>query len=96
MELPAHLRYAVDRALEGVALSELTQAVARLSERYRGETLDGTLHISGDLAAKAYLETRIPATYAAVRDAMAKLAELWGDAIEDRSATTSRSAEGET
>jgi ribosomal protein RSM22 (predicted rRNA methylase) len=41
--------------------------------------LDGTLHISGDLAAKAYLVTRLPATYGAVRDAMAKLAEFRPD-----------------
>ena len=79
MELPARLRRAVDQALEGVALAELTRAAARLSERYRGETLDGTLHISGELAAKAYLATRLPATYAAVRDAMAKLAEVRPD-----------------
>src|SRR5690242_11740537 len=79
MELPPRLRRAVDQALEGVALAELTQAAARLSERYRGEALDGTLHISNDLAAKAYLATRLPATYAAVRDAMAKLAELRPD-----------------
>jgi ribosomal protein RSM22 (predicted rRNA methylase) len=79
MELPAHLRHAVDQALEGVALAELTQAAARLSERYRSETLDGSLHIASDLAAKAYLATRLPATYAAVRDAMTKLAKLRPD-----------------
>jgi ribosomal protein RSM22 (predicted rRNA methylase) len=79
MELPARLRNAVDEALEGVTLTELTQAAARLSERYRGETLDGALHIPGDLAAKAYLATRLPATYAAVRDALAKLVELRPD-----------------
>jgi ribosomal protein RSM22 (predicted rRNA methylase) len=79
MELPARLRRAVDLALEGVALVELTRAAARLSERYRGETLDGALHISDDLAAKAYLATRLPATYAAVRDAMSKLIELRPD-----------------
>src|SRR5262245_63612039 len=79
MELPARLRRAVDQVLEGVDLAELTQAAARLSERYRAETSDGTFHISSDLAAKAYLVTRLPATYAAVRDAMAKLTELRPD-----------------
>lgn len=73
MELPARLRHAVDKALEGVALAELTAAAALLSERYRGERLDGALHLSSDIAAKAYLATRLPATYAAIRDAMAKL-----------------------
>jgi ribosomal protein RSM22 (predicted rRNA methylase) len=79
MELPPLLRRAVDQALEGVPLAELTRAASALSERYRGERRDGALHLSGDLAARAYLATRLPATYAAVRDAMAKLAELRPD-----------------
>jgi ribosomal protein RSM22 (predicted rRNA methylase) len=76
MELPARLRRAVDETLVGVGLAELTQASARLSERYRGEALDGALHLATDIAAKAYLATRLPATYAAIRDAMTKLAHL--------------------
>src|SRR5262245_6443943 len=79
MELPVLLRQAIDQALEGVPLADLARAAALLSERYRGETRDGALHISGDLAAKAYLATRLPATYAAVRDAMAKLSVMRPD-----------------
>lgn len=79
MELPLLLRQAVDKALEGVALADLTRAAAILSERYRGERLDGELHLPDDLAARAYLAVRLPATYAALRDAMAKLAELRPD-----------------
>jgi ribosomal protein RSM22 (predicted rRNA methylase) len=79
MELPALLRQAVDEALEGVALADLKHAAAVLSERYRGERLDGVLHLTDDLAARAYLAVRLPATYAALRDAMAKLAELRPD-----------------
>jgi ribosomal protein RSM22 (predicted rRNA methylase) len=75
MELPVLLRQAVDQALEGVALADLTRAAASLSERYRGETRDGRLHLSDDLTAKAYLATRLPATYAAIRAAMTELAE---------------------
>lgn len=75
MELPVLLRQAIDQALEGVALIDLTRAAAALSERYRGETRDGRLHLSDDLAARAYLATRLPATYAAVRAAMTELAE---------------------
>lgn len=75
MELPSLLRQAIDQALEDVALSELTRAAAALSDRYRGETRDGRLHLSDDLAARAYLATRLPATYAAVRAAMTELAE---------------------
>lgn len=75
MELPVLLRQAIDQALEGVALADLTRAAASLSERYRGETRDGRLHLSDDLAAKAYLATRLPATYAAIRAAMTELAD---------------------
>jgi len=75
MELPLLLRQAIDQALEGVALADLTRAAASLSERYRGETRDGRLHLSDDLAAKAYLATRLPATYAAIRAAMTEIAE---------------------
>src|SRR5690349_5816570 len=75
MELPVLLRRAIDQALEGVALSELTRAAGALSERYRGETRDGRLHLSDDLAARAYLATRLPATYAAIRTALTELAE---------------------
>ena len=75
MELPVLLRQAIDQALEGVALPDLTRAAAALSARYRGETRDGRLHLSDDLAARAYLATRLPATYAAVRAAMTELAE---------------------
>jgi ribosomal protein RSM22 (predicted rRNA methylase) len=73
------LRQAVDEALHGVALADVTKAATVLSERYRGERLDGALHLSDDLAAKAYLATRLPATYAAIREAMAKLAGLRPD-----------------
>ncbi|HTN95335.1 MAG TPA: small ribosomal subunit Rsm22 family protein, partial [Nordella sp.] len=79
MELPILLRQAIDHALEGVALADLTRAAASLSARYRGETRDGRLHLSDDLRAKAYLATRLPATYAAVRAAMAELAERRSD-----------------
>lgn len=79
MELPLRLRQAVDDALTGVPLAELTRAASLLSARYRGEKLDGALHLSDDLAARAYLATRLPATYAAIRDAMAKLAQLRPD-----------------
>jgi ribosomal protein RSM22 (predicted rRNA methylase) len=79
MELPVLLRQAVDRALEGAALGDLTRAAAALSKRYRVERLDGALHLSDDLSARAYLATRLPATYAAIRDAMAKLAQLLPD-----------------
>ncbi|MGE0239647.1 MAG: small ribosomal subunit Rsm22 family protein, partial [Parvibaculaceae bacterium] len=79
MELPPLLRHGIDEALDGLPLADLARAAALLSERYRSETLDGRLHLSDDLAARAYLATRLPATYAAIRDAMAKLAALRPD-----------------
>ena len=67
MELPAPLRQAVDRILEKIPLPELKQAAKTLSDRYRAELRDGRLHMAQNMAVKAYLATRLPATYAAVR-----------------------------
>ncbi|HLP70568.1 MAG TPA: small ribosomal subunit Rsm22 family protein, partial [Rhizobium sp.] len=75
MELPAALRRAVDEALEGEPLDRLTRASQTLSDRYRREVRDGRFHIDGTLAAKAYLATRLPATFAAVRAALDMVAE---------------------
>ncbi|MBT1157856.1 methyltransferase type 11 [Aminobacter anthyllidis] len=76
MELPAALRAAVDRALEGVQLAELQRAADTLSSRYRAETRDGKLHLSDEMFANAYLATRLPATFAAVRASLESAAEL--------------------
>lgn len=79
MELPAALRQGVDAVLEGVALADLKRASEILSRRYRAETRDGRLHISDDLAAKAYLAARLPATYAAARASLESIAEICPD-----------------
>ncbi len=79
MELPAALREAVNRALNGVLASDLAKAASALSQRYRAETHDGRYHVSSDLAARAYLAARLPATFAAVRAAMALAAEVRRD-----------------
>jgi ribosomal protein RSM22 (predicted rRNA methylase) len=76
MELPAPLRQAVDRLLENTPLAMLRQAAKTLSDRYRAELRDGRLHMAEDLAVKAYLATRLPATYAAVRASLATLSEV--------------------
>jgi ribosomal protein RSM22 (predicted rRNA methylase) len=75
MELPAALKQAVDEALERVPLVELRRAADILSRRYRNEVRDGRLHLSDKLAAQAYLATRLPATYAAIRASLAAVAE---------------------
>jgi len=79
MELPAALRQAVDAALAGVPLVDLSAAAQRLSNRYRGEIRDGALHISDDLAARAYLATRLPATFAAISAVFDAIAEMRPD-----------------
>src|SRR5690606_38564514 len=57
----------------------LRQAASTLSERYRGEVRDGRLHMADDLAVKAYLAQRMPATYAAIRASLGALAEARPD-----------------
>lgn len=70
MELPASLRQGVDALLEGTPLSALKDAGKALSGRYRAEVRDGRLHMANDMAVRAYLAQRLPATYAAVRAAI--------------------------
>ena len=79
MELPPALRQAVDRALNGIALSDLATTAAALSQRYREEKRDGTLHVGNSREALAYLAVRLPATYAAVRASFAAIAEARPD-----------------
>jgi ribosomal protein RSM22 (predicted rRNA methylase) len=79
MELPPALRHAVDQALAHVAVRDLAAAARVLSERYRGEVRDGAMHVAGDLAARAYLATRLPATYAAVSAAFAAVTQARPD-----------------
>lgn len=79
MELPAELRQAVEQLLDKVPLATLKQASRTLSDRYRAEVRDGRLHMGDEIAAKAYLATRLPATYAAVRTSLEALAEARPD-----------------
>lgn len=79
MELPASLRQAVEQLLDNVPLATLKQTARVLSDRYRAEVRDGRLHMGDDAAAKAYLATRLPATYAAVRTSLEVLADAAPD-----------------
>jgi ribosomal protein RSM22 (predicted rRNA methylase) len=79
MELPAQLRQGVDSLLDKVPLPALKQAAKTLSERYRAELRDGRLHMGEDMAVKAYLATRLPATYAAIRASLEALSEARPD-----------------
>lgn len=75
MELPAALRDGVRDALEHIPTRDLQRAAAALSQRYRTELRDGTLHVGDALSASAYLAVRLPATYAAVRASLAAVTE---------------------
>ncbi len=79
MQLPPSLRAAIDRELEGIALADLARASEALSQRYRAEVQDGRLHLADDAAARAYLTTRLPATFAAISAALAAIAEARPD-----------------
>jgi len=79
MELPAELKQAVERELERVPLADLQRAADTLSRRYRAETRDGRLHLAEDMAVKAYLAARLPATFAALRASMEAVAEAMPD-----------------
>lgn len=79
MELPAALKAAVERELERIPLADLQRAASTLSQRYRAETRDGRLHLDAELAIKAYLAARLPATYAAVRSSLEAVAEALPD-----------------
>lgn len=79
MQLPPSLRAAIDRELDGIALADLARASDTLSQRYRAEVQDGRLHLADDAAARAYLTTRLPATFAAISSALAAVAEARPD-----------------
>jgi ribosomal protein RSM22 (predicted rRNA methylase) len=79
MELPPPLRLGVERLLAGTPLADLQRASALLSERYRAERRDGKLHLDGELAVKAYLAARMPATFAAVRASFAMIGDTRPD-----------------
>ncbi|MER8827113.1 methyltransferase type 11 [Mesorhizobium sp. M0938] len=79
MELPIPLRQGVERLLEKVPLPALKQAARTLSDRYRAELRDGRLHMAEEMAVKAYLATRLPATYAAVRASLDAVSEARPD-----------------
>src|SRR3954470_16515224 len=81
MELPPPLRQAVDRALSGMAAADLATAAAALSQRYRGERRDSSPHVANERDALAYLATRLPATYAAVRASLDVVADARPDFV---------------
>jgi len=73
--LPAPLRAALDRALEGVSRKGLAERAARTSDAYRaGQGSAAVIREADD--ALAYAITRLPATYAACASALAEAARM--------------------
>jgi ribosomal protein RSM22 (predicted rRNA methylase) len=79
MNLPVALRQLTDEVTEGFSLTQLSRAAEVLSQRYRSETADGSLHLSDDLTARAYIATRLPATYGAITASLQATAKLRAD-----------------
>ena len=78
MELPVPLRQAIAQALAGIPVADLSEASRRLSALYRSEDRGGVVALD-DLAARAYLAVRMPATYAALRACLDRVAEMAPD-----------------
>jgi ribosomal protein RSM22 (predicted rRNA methylase) len=76
MELPALLRAGVEEILRDTPIADIRKAAELLSQRYRGEVRDGRMHLSERAAATAYLATRLPATYAAIRASLSAIADV--------------------
>lgn len=75
MELPNALRLGIERALRDLPAQALEQAAGALSAQYRvGHSRGDAPPLRDAIAAAAYAATRMPATYAAIRAALAALA----------------------
>ncbi len=74
MDLPARLREALDAAVAAQPLRDLSDRVDRLIERYRSGRVPAEPILASAADALAYAGYRMPATYAAVRAALAQVA----------------------
>ncbi|WP_024341486.1 small ribosomal subunit Rsm22 family protein [Bradyrhizobium japonicum] len=72
--LPAELKAALDRKLEGFSRSDAAQRSQKISTTYRAGRGSGTIKSEAD--ALAYALARMPATYAAVAASLNALAEI--------------------
>ncbi len=75
--LPAELSAALDALLEGASRRDLAARAARQSAAYRGGGTSADIATEAD--ALAYAIARMPATYAAVRAVLARVAQVMPD-----------------
>jgi ribosomal protein RSM22 (predicted rRNA methylase) len=76
VESPADLRAALEAALGGTPVAQLSPAVERLITRYRsGGPAPAEAILASGVDVLAYAAYRMPATYAAVRTTLAELAQ---------------------
>ena len=79
-DLPAPLRLAADRLMQGVSRRDMAERASAISTRYRaGGTSAGVVGSEAD--ATAYVLTRLPATYAACARVFAEAAERAPDFV---------------
>ena len=79
MQLPAELRDKIENLLGSSDRKSLTAASTSVSLKYRRESEAANLQISSLQEAKAYVATRLPATWCAVPDVLNKFSDLSPD-----------------
>ncbi|HEX4946353.1 MAG TPA: small ribosomal subunit Rsm22 family protein [Blastocatellia bacterium] len=67
MQLPAKLQQAIEQEAARIGLSKLAQAASELSANYRFRQGGGDKFMTSEAHRIAYIATRMPATYAALR-----------------------------
>ena len=76
MQLPAHLRQAIEDQTAQCNPQALSQAAGELSENYRARRSPKGRYISSDAHRLAYVVTRLPATFAATHAVFAEIHRL--------------------
>lgn len=78
MEFPIELRTAIEMNTTGMKLDQMKQIAGELSSRYRTESGEGKKLLTKDSEAAVYAVVRMPATFGAVRSALAYALEADG------------------
>lgn len=76
VELPLHLRRALETQRGGISDAELVRATRALSDRYRAGATDADPLVQSQADIAAYAAFRVPATYAATVAALSALREV--------------------